>query len=201
MIAGSLGASLSRALARDSRLRVVHAFQTATGLSRPDIYDWMKVLPPLLERERPRLIVCSLGANDGTRILDGDRAVDFGEPGWREAYSARVIAMMRTLSSSGTRVLWLGLPPMRSARYSSHAHYLNGIFARAAKKVPGVEFLELRMLVADSAGEYATFVRTADGRLVRFRLDDGVHYSPAGARAITRWVVDWIYERYRKLPN
>ena len=45
------------------------------------------------------------------------------------------------------------------------------------------------------------FVRGEDGRLVRFRLDDGVHYSPAGARAITRWVVDWIYERYRKLPR
>ena len=37
----------------------------------------------------------------------------------------------------------------------------------------------------------------ASGRLVRLRMDDGVHYSPAGARAISRWVVDWLRERQR----
>ncbi len=200
MIAGSLGASISQGLARDSRLRVVHAFQTATGLSRPDIYDWMKVVPPLLERERPRLIVCSLGANDVTRIREGDRELDFGEPGWRTAYSARVVELMRRLTSGGARVLWLSLPPMRAERFSNHAQALNTIFAQAAKKVPNVDFLELRMLVSEG-GEYATFVRGPDGRRVRYRLDDGVHYAPSGARAVTRWVVDWIYERYRKLAR
>lgn len=201
MIAGSLGASISRGLGRDHRLRVVQAFQTATGLSRPDVYDWMKVLPALIEREHPRLIVCSLGANDSTAIRDSDRQLEFGEAGWRAAYSARVVEMMRRSTSGGAQVLWLGLPPMRSGKFSAHAQYLNAIFAQSARKVPGVEFLELRMLVSDDAGEYATFVRGPNGALVRFRLDDGVHYSPAGARAIARWVVDWIYERYRKLPQ
>ena len=201
MIAGSLATSLTRALASDPRLHVVHAFQTATGLSRPDVYDWMKVLPPLLEREHPRLVVCSLGANDVSRIDDGDRALEFGEAGWRSAYAARVVELMRALTGSGAQVLWLGLPPMRAGKFSAHTQVLNGIFAESAKKVPGVEFLELRMLVSDSAGEYATFVRAPDGRLVRFRLDDGIHYAPAAARSITRWVVDWLYERYRKLPH
>ena len=203
MIAGSLGAALTRALARDKRLRVVPAFQTATGLARPDVYDWMKVVPTLIDRERPGLVVCSLGANDPTRLGlgEGEQPLDFGEPGWRTAYAARVVELMRALTAKGARVLWLGLPPMRSGRFSSHAQYLNAIYLQAAKKVRGVEFLELRMLVSDPSGEYATFVRGADGRLVRFRLDDGVHYSPAGARAITRWVVDWVYERYRTLPR
>ncbi len=201
MIAGSLGNTVSRALARDSRLHVVGAFQTATGLARPDIYDWGNVLPPLLEREQPALIVCSLGANDATNIREGDRQLEFGEPGWRVAYSARVMAMMGAFSRTGANVLWLGLPPMREARYSAHAAYLNAIFAQAARKTPHVEFLELRMLVSDRAsGEYSTFVPGPGGRLIRFRLDDGIHYAPAGASAITRWVVDWIYERYRKLP-
>ena len=202
MIAGSLGNAVSRVLARDSRLHVVGAFQTATGLARPDIYDWGSVLPPLLERERPALIVCSLGANDATNIREGDRQLEFGEPDWRVAYSARVMAMMGAFSRTGANVLWLGLPPMREARYSAHAAYLNAIFAQAARKTPHVEFLELRMLVSDrGSGEYSTFVPGPDGRLIRYRLDDGIHYAPAGASAITRWVVDWIYERYRKLAR
>lgn len=198
MIAGSLGAALSRALMNDSRMRVVRAFQTATGLSRPDVYDWMKVLPPLLEREKPRLIICSLGANDPTTISAGDQALEYGERGWRRAYAGRVLEMMRALTGSGARVLWLGLPPMRPGRFSNHTQYLNSIFAQTAKKVRGVEFLELRMLVSDAQGEYATFVPGPDGKLVRYRLDDGIHYSPAGARAISRWVIDWIEERYRR---
>lgn len=201
MIAGSLGAAVAHSLARDKRLRVVSAFQTATGLSRPEVFDWMKVLPPLLERERPQLIICSFGANDATNIRDGEHQLDFGEAGWRQAYAARVTAMMRQFSGGDARVLWLGLPPMRESGFSERAQYLNGIFAQSARKVPRVEFLELGMLVSNGQREYATFLREPGGRLARFRLDDGVHYSPAGARAITRWVVDWVYERFRRLPR
>jgi len=201
MIAGSLGSAISRSLARDKRLRVVEAFQTATGLSRPEVFDWLKVIPLLLARERPQLIICSFGANDATNIRDGDTQLDFAEPGWRSAYAARVTALMRIFTASGARVLWLGLPQMREARFSEHAAYLNGIFAQSARKVPGVDFLELRMLVSGPGGEYATYVMGPQRRLVRYRMDDGVHYSPAGAKAITRWVVDWIYERFRKLPS
>jgi hypothetical protein len=200
LIAGSLGGTLSRALSRDARLHVIEAFQTATGLSRPEIYDWMKVVPPLIEREKPQLVVVSFGANDATNIREGDRLIEFGDFSWRRSYSEHVLAMMRALSGTDARVLWLGLPPMRDTRLHERTQYLNGIFAQCASKVPRVEFLPLGMLVSSGSGEYATFLNGPDGRLVRYRLDDGVHYSPAGARAISRWVVDWIYERMRKLP-
>jgi uncharacterized protein len=197
MIAGSLGTALAKQLEKNPRLRTVQAFQTATGLSRPDVYDWMKVLPPLLERERPRLVIASFGANDATTIRDGARTLEFGEPGWRQAYAARVQAMMRSLAGDRTQVLWLGLPPMRDARYAQRTSDLNRLFSSAARRVPRVEFLELEMLVAGERGGYATFVRSPEGKLTRFRLDDGVHYSPAGARAVARWGVDWVNERLR----
>lgn len=195
MIAGSLGTALARHLEKNPRFKVVQAFQTATGLSRPDIYDWMKVIPPLLERESPRFVIASFGANDATTIREGDQTLEFGEAGWRRAYTARVQAMMRTLAGERSQVLWLTLPPMRDARYSQRTADLNRLFAAAARKVPRVELLQLDMLVAGEGGGYATFVRSAEGQLTRFRLDDGVHYSPAGARAVARWGVDWLNER------
>lgn len=197
LMGGSLGRELVRGLGRDGSLRVEHAFQTATGLSRPEIYDWMKVVPPLLERERPGLVVVSLGANDATPVRLGEAEVKFGSPEWGRAYFQRVVAMMRLLTKDQARVLWLGLPPMRDARFSAHARYLNGLFARAAKRVPGVEFLEVRMLVSDATGDYATLVRAPDGHLARYRLEDGIHYAPAGARAIAAWIYDWVRERRR----
>ncbi|MDP1828108.1 MAG: DUF459 domain-containing protein [Archangium sp.] len=197
MIAGSLGATLERTLARSSGLRVTRAAQLGTGLARPDLYDWMKVVPPLLQRERPRFVVISLGANDATNLREGDEQVDYGEPRWRQVYGARVEAMMRALTADGTRVLWLTLPPMRDKRLSARAAYLNRIFTQSARKVPRVEFLEVDLLVGNRERQFATFVQSPDGRLLRYRLDDGVHLAPAGARAVAVWVRDWVRERRR----
>ena len=194
MMAGSLSSAIALSLARDPKPRLVRAVQTATGLTRPDVFDWMKVLPPLLEREKPALVICSLGANDATNIREGDRLIEFGHAGWRSAYAGRVKAMMQALTARGARVLWLGLPPMRNASFSERARHLNFIFAQAAREVAGVEYLDVEMLVARD-GEYVTFIRNSEGRFVRVRMDDGIHYAPAGAKLISRWLVDWIYER------
>lgn len=197
MIAGSLGATLKAAFERDGRWRVAQAYQLGTGLARPEVYDWMRVVPPLLERERPSFIIVSLGANDGTNLREGSEQLDFGHPRWRQVYEARVEALMRALVSGGAQVLWLGLPPMREPGLARRTAALNGIFASVAARVPGVAFLEFDMLVSPGRREYATFLRGPDGKLVRYRLDDGVHLAPAASRAIARWVLDWVHERQR----
>jgi hypothetical protein len=198
LLAGSLSGAITRALARDSRVRVVQAVQSATGLSRPDVFDWMKVVPPLLEREKPQFIICSFGANDAQSIRQNGKLLEFGDAEWAAAYRDRVLAMMRALAGDKTRVLWLGLPPMRDPRMSARARALNRIFAWAPRKAPRVEYLELSMLIAGPDGEFATFVSDREGRFVRLRMEDGVHYAPAGSRAIAAWVVDWVYERLPK---
>ena len=197
MIAGSLGATLERTLSKSSGLLVTRAAQLGTGLARPDVYDWMKVVPALLQRDRPRFVVVSIGANDATTLSEGEEQIEYGEPRWRQVYSARVEAMMRTLASEETRVLWLTLPPMKDKRLSARAAYLNSVFAHCAKRVPRVEFLEVDVLVGDQQRQFATFVQGKDGRLQRYRLDDGVHLAPAGARAVAVWVRDWVRERTR----
>ncbi len=197
LIGGSLATAIVRGSDRGPPLRIVRAIQHGTGLSRPDLFDWLKVIPPLLERERPQFIVCSLGANDTQSLHDGERSLNLGDPRWREVYRERVVAMMQLLVGEQTRVLWLGLPAMRDRHFSERTRALNRVFAQAARSVPRVEFLDLNMLVSGPDGNFASFVTTTDGRFTRVRLDDGVHYSPAGARAIARWVLDWVHERIR----
>jgi lysophospholipase L1-like esterase len=195
MIAGVLGSTLEQTLARGTSLPVTRAAQLGTGLSRPDVFDWMKVVPPLLKRDRPKYVVVSLGANDATNLREGDEAVDYGTARWKQVYAARVEAMMRALTADGTRVLWLALPPMRDSRLQARATFVNGLFTQTARKVRGVEVMPLDVLVGDAEGRYATFVTEPDGRPRRYRLDDGVHLAPAGARAVSRWVLDWVRER------
>ncbi len=197
LLAGSLTSAIVRRLTTDSRFRVVQALQSATGLSRADVFDWMSVAPALVDREKPSFVVCSFGANDAVAIGQGDALLDFGENEWRAAYRARVRQMMITLAGKGAQVLWLGLPPMRDRRFNERTASLNRLFAAAARTVAGVEYLELKMLVSNPDGDFSTFGNDSSGRFIRMRLDDGVHYAPAGARLVSRWVVDWLRERSR----
>lgn len=196
LIAGGLATALSRTLARRGDLRAVHAFRIGSGLSHPELFDWAAEVPPLIAREDPRLVICSLGANDAVAIRDGDKVLRFGDPEWKREYQRRVIALMRALSGQGARVLWLGLPPMRDQRFSRRAEVLNRLFSEAADRVPRVEYLEVGMLLSGPDQQYATFGKRSDGQRAKLRLDDGIHYSPAGARAIARWVMDWVRERF-----
>ena len=195
LIAGSLGGVIARGLSRDGRFRVVHLMQSATGLSRPDLFDWTAVVPPLLEREQPALIICSFGANDGVTLQKGDASLAFGTRGWRAEYRDRVEAMMATLAGTGTRVLWLGLPPMRDPRLVRRSRAINRIFEATARRVPGVEYFDVRPLVAGPDGAFTTFGTGRDGSLEKLRLDDGVHYAAAGALRVGRWAIDWAWER------
>jgi hypothetical protein len=201
LIAGGLATVLTRTLAQRGDLRAVHAFRIGTGLANPEVFDWLEQVPPLVTRENPQLVICSLGANDGVALRDGQRLLAFGDSEWRRVYLKRVIALMRALAAQGARVLWLGLPPMRDARLDRRAQVLNRVVAEAADQVPRVEYLEVGMLLSGVDGGFATFARQGDAHRVRLRLDDGVHYSPAGARAIARWVMDWVRERFPKRPT
>lgn len=197
LIAGSLGTALRRTLEKTPGVRVTEAFQTATGLSRPELFDWTGLFPALLERDRPEVVIASLGANDGQDIREGGKLLEVGSAAWKAAYSSRVLSAMQTLAGGGRRVLWLGLPTMRDPVLNARARQLNQLFTVAASRVRGVEVLEVQMLLSGPDGRYATFISGADGAYLRVRMDDGVHYTPAGARSISRWVIDWLRERLK----
>lgn len=198
LIAGSLALSLSNGLGRRGDLRVVRAVQIGTGISAPEVFDWPSAVAELMAKEAPQLVIVSLGANDARAMRVGDEVVPFGAAQWKRVYSARVVALMRALTMGGARVLWIGLPAMRDAAYSRRADVLNQLVAEAADNVARAEFLDVSMLVGAEHRRFATFLPRGDGRLVRVRLDDGVHYAPAGSALVARWVVDWVKERF---PN
>lgn len=195
MIAGSLATALSQQLTEARGLRIVRAFRIGTGLTNPESFNWLEKIPELVAREDPQLIICSLGANDARAMNASDQVLSFGTPKWREVYRERVKAMMRALAASGGRVLWIGLPPMRDPVLARRMGHLNWLFRSGADSVPRVEYLEVGMLMSDN-GAFASYVKQRDGSRLQMRLEDGVHYTPAGARTIARWVADWVRERF-----
>ncbi|HYD40197.1 MAG TPA: DUF459 domain-containing protein [Anaeromyxobacter sp.] len=188
----TLAPAVTRAVADDGSVRVVAAHRSATGLSRPDVYDWPAVVGSFLAIDRPRLVVCAFGGNDAQDVRHEGKVLAFGSAAWDALYAARVRAMMTAMRASGAEVLWLGLPPMRPARFDARMRHLDALFEAEAARVEGVTYVPTSTVVGDASGRFAGFLRGPGGKLVRVRHDDGIHYAEHGAQLVAARVEAWI---------
>lgn len=124
---------------------------TAGGLAR---------LPALLAREKPRLVILELGANDALRGLSLSQAKNNLE---------RMIQMSK---ASGAEVLLVGMriPPNYGSAYARKFQQMYPDLARAHKTA------FLPFLLEGVAGNFA------------LNLDDGIHPNAAGQRIIVKSV-------------
>lgn len=188
-----LGFGLLDVLRGSDGVELVPAAKGNSGLVQPQYYDWPKHLTQLLEEHHPDVVVVFLGANDVQDFYDAGGYRQFATDGWRQAYAQRVAVVMQEATDAGAKVLWVGMPIMKSATFSSSIMKLNDIYQLQAALHPGVTFLPSWNLFTDAAGHYE---RTAQvgGKSVTLRTADGVHITfgngGGGADVLAAAVVD-----------
>jgi len=161
----------------------------ATGLERPDVFDWYGHLRRELRRERPDVVVLGFGGNDDhdlmTGLPEGVSLDGFGNPGWTAEYRRRVEAVMNLVTRHAKLLVWMGLPITGDSAQSQRFDVINRIVHDAAARRPGrVEFLDTYTMFAGTDGGYDAYLTNADGSRVRVRASDGVHFERAGGDLI-----------------
>ena len=90
----------------------------ATGLERPDVFDWFDHVRREVRRLRPKAVILGLGGNDDhgymTGVPEGVTLDGFGGPAWTNEYRRRVGGLMDTAARGGAYVVWIGLPITRT---------------------------------------------------------------------------------------
>lgn len=174
-------------------------YENATGLTRPDFYDWPAALAADMAEHRPEVAFILFGGNDSQGIVAPDGAVYPGpsDPGWRTEYARRVGQAMDVLRADDRLVYWIGLPPMREAGFDGRAEIMNEIYRTAASSRPWMTFLDTHPTFGDENGDYVERKPDADGDLVDLRQDDGVHLSSPGAERLARVLLGLIDEEVR----
>ena len=84
-------------------------------------------------------------------------------------------------------VIWVGLPPIRGARSSSDAAYLNELYRARAERA-GIKYVDVWDGFVDEAGKYSNYGPDYEGQVRRLRLNDGVFFTKAGAIKLARYV-------------
>jgi hypothetical protein len=161
----------------------------ATGLERPDVFDWFRHVREQVSRRHPDAVVLTFGANDDhdlmTGVPGGRDVGGFGSRGWVREYRRRVGGLMDDVVARKAFLVWIGLPIARDAGESGRFRALNRIYrSEARKRAPAVAFVDTYSLFRDGSGGYSEYLARGDGKVVRMRSGDGVHYEEEGGQLI-----------------
>jgi hypothetical protein len=173
----------------------------ATGLERPDVFNWFTHIEDVMRKDKPRAVVLMFGGNDDhdfmTGVPKGREVGTFGSPGWRAEYRRRVATVMDTVTRNGAYLVWIGLPISRDSEQTLRFDVLNTIVQSEAAKRPGrASYLDTYFFFAGDDGGYAQYVEDSTGKLVKMRADDGVHFERPAGDLIAAKLLERLEDRY-----
>jgi hypothetical protein len=196
------GESLLRAVAGN---RAVDAEKIdgriATGLERPDVYNWFTSIRDQMRTRHPGAVVVMFGGNDDhdfmTGLREGRMIGSFGSASWTAEYRRRVRAIMDLVTREGGYLVWIGLPISHDAKQTARFDAINAIVQKEAERRPGrVAYVDTYFYFAGDDGGFAQYVTDDAGRLVKMRADDGVHFERPAGDLIAREVVRRLEKRF-----
>jgi len=173
----------------------------ASGLERPDVFNWFTHVRDEMRTNKPRAVVVMFGGNDDhgfmTGLPEGKEIGSFGSPSWRAEYQRRVAGIMETITRNGAFLVWIGLPISRDAAQTQRYDVINAIVQKEAAKRPGrAAYLDTYFFFAGDDGGYSQYIADDTGKLVKMRADDGVHFERAAGDLIAETVLERLGERY-----
>jgi hypothetical protein len=196
------GESLLRAVAGNRAVAAESVDgRIASGLERPDVFNWFTHIREVMENDKPRAVVLMFGGNDDhgfmTGIPEGREVGTFGSPSWRAEYRRRVASVMDTVTRNGAYLVWIGLPISRDADQTLRFDVINSILqTEAAKRKRRVSYLDTYFFFAGENGGFAQYIEDATGKLVKMRADDGVHFERPAGDLIAAKVLERLEEAY-----
>lgn len=180
----SFAPALHKHLLHRNGLEFVMTARYSTGLCRPDYFNWPENFRQIVEETHPNIAIFFIGANDAMPIKLAKGSVYAGQPGWKEAYSAKVEEMLAICAAHHIQVLWIGLPVM-GGKYASLLHETS-VTARETVEGRGLRFLDTEPLLADENGEFCFYGTGVNNTKVRLRTNDKCHVTADGNQVIIR---------------
>jgi hypothetical protein len=197
------GESVLRAVASNRAIRPIAPVEgrVASGLERPDVFNWFTRVREVMRKERPRAVVFMFGGNDDhgfmTGLPEGIEITTFGSSSWMREYRRRVGGLMDAVTRSGAYLIWIGLPITRDAEQTRRYDTINAILqSEAARRRGRVAYLDTYFFFAGGDGGYAQYVTNDEGQLVKMRAEDGVHFERPAGDLIADKVLELLSKRF-----
>ncbi|WP_207255698.1 SGNH/GDSL hydrolase family protein [Jiella flava] len=178
-LAASLAGGLEDAYADNDMVRIQAAANGSSGLVRQDHYDWSRQLGPLIQQNKPAVVVMMIGSNDRQPIRSASGTLALRSPEWDTEYERRVDAIASIVQKSDVPLVWVGMPPFKYDRMSEDMVFFNDLYLQATNKVSGA-FVQVWEGFVDENDGFVYSGPGVDGQTVQLRNSDGITMTDAG---------------------
>ncbi|EKJ3420678.1 DUF459 domain-containing protein [Campylobacter jejuni] len=193
-IGDSLMQGVAVALNRDLRnlnLKVTDLSKQNTGLSYKSYFDWSKATnEAFVKNSNIKYLVVLLGTNDPWDIKKGGNYHRFGSPSWIDIYTNRVDEIIKIAKKHKAKVFWFEIPPIKKEDLNKKIQVLNKIYSDEILKNKEI-FINTKLFFSVN-DEYSAYIKDENNRSIKVRTDDGVHFTPSGAREMSKLLLEHI---------
>lgn len=175
----AMGPQMRDAMRGYENITLIPIGKRSTGLSRPDFYNWPRVLEENLRKHRPHIVVMWVGTNDPQNVY-GKRGL--GEPcsqSWMRAYAGKILEIVKLCQYYRARIIFLSPPVMDTEPLDSQLAQITNLM-RSICRHYRLGFINTRPILADSRGRYMHTGRLPNGRTAPLRWKDHVHITGEG---------------------
>lgn len=195
-LATDLAKALDRYYAEDPNISIIAQGVGDTGFVRKDVLDWGVKINEAIAANTFDIAVFIVGINDRQKMRLNDVSYGSLTPEWSAEYQSRVAAVVSALRAANKPTIWIGLPPMSKTEYNKTMSGISEI-QRLAAFGGGAEFLDIYERFVDEEGKYTSYGPDLNGKNVRMRKDDGIHFSSAGADKLAFYLAQSLKLYYR----
>lgn len=147
----------------------------STGLTYKHYFDWEAAIRASFEKyPNISLVVVLLGANDPWNMK---KVATFRSEKWESIYTERIAEIVDVVQENGAQIVWYEVPSVREKSLNTKLIYLNSLYEREVRGSGGY-FLQTNGIITQG-GTYSSFIKN-NGKSIRVRDDDGVHFSTIG---------------------
>ncbi|MCR2064754.1 DUF459 domain-containing protein [Campylobacter helveticus] len=194
LIGDSLMQGVAVALNKDLKnlgLKVVDLSKQNTGLSYKSYFDWAKETAKTLQNNKNiKYLVVLLGANDPWDIKREGIYHRFNSKSWLEIYTQRVDEILKIAEKYNAKVLWYEIPPVKKEDLNKKVSVLNQIYSQEILKNKGI-FINTKLFFSKNDA-YSAYIKDENNKSIKVRSDDGVHFTPSGAREMSKLLLEYI---------
>ncbi|MCA9717463.1 MAG: DUF459 domain-containing protein [Myxococcales bacterium] len=187
LAATGFGALLEKKLDAHPDINCFRKAKSATGLARPDFYDWMAEGKRQVEARDPHLVVVIMGGNDGQDLTNKSgkgKRVHWKTDEWDDAYAERMAEFLDEIAGEDRQVLWLGLPRMGLGSFEKKLTLIRSVQEKAVNDKLGArgEYLDTTEITSDTNGSLLKTADVGKKKNQSLRADDGIHFTMAGSQ-------------------
>ena len=183
---GGVGPQLKRLLRKEhQQSNSTLKWKSSTGLTRVDYFNWPETLTQLFDKRSYNLVVAIFGTNDNQSVKYQKKILRYGTPDWFSFYRDRVDEVLTIMCrDQDTRLIWVGLPKMRSKAFDRKIVKMNQIFQEEVKKSTCGKYIPMSKYIAPE-DSYTSYLKL-NGKKTKVRASDGIHMTYLGNHYVAK---------------